>query len=429
MDISVIGTGYVGLVTGAGLASQGHKVVCIDTDRLKVSQINQGKPPFYEPELDELVSGSVKNGNLKATLDYEAISNADIVFVCVNTPSHANGDIGLKHVIDAVTTMGQVLVGQIRLPTIVIKSTVIPGTTEGVIIPILEKCLSQKAGVDFAVAVNPEFLQEGKAVHSFFYPDRIVIGELDCRAGDVLQELYSGFPAPILRTDLKTAEMIKYASNVFLAARVSLVNEIGNICRKLGIDVYEVAKGIGYDPRIGNQFLNAGIGFGGSCFPKDLKALIAKARELGYEAQLLQAVLDVNKKQPLLLVEIAQSRLGSLKDKVVAVLGLAFKPGTDDIREAPALSLIARLLSEGAVVKVYDPKAMPNTRQVMSNGVKFCASAEAAIGDADCVLLATEWEEFNKESLYKGKVVIDGRRSLDPKIAREICEHYEGVCW
>jgi len=351
-----------------------------------------------------------------------------MTFICVDTLSRSDGGIDLSHVRDSAREIGRVLAKVRSYHLVVVKSTVVPGTTEGTIIPTLEKYSSKKVGRDFGVATNPEFLQEGKALHCFLNPVRIIIGEHDRRAGDILQEIYQDFSAPILRTDIKTAEMIKYAANAFLATRISFINEIGNMCKKLGIDIYEVAKGVGYDPRIGNKFLDAGIGFGGSCLPKDLEALIFRAGELNYTAELLQSVSKMNKEQPLRLVEIARKRLGSLENKVVAILGLAFKPNTDDIRQAPALSIIARLLAEGATVKVYDPKAMPSAKRLLPGHIKFCDSAPDTIAGSDCVLIATEWDEFKDENLYAGKLVIDGRRTLNPEKAKQLCQ-YEGVCW
>lgn len=429
MNVSIVGAGYVGLVTGVGFANKGHKVICIDTDMDKVKQINWGKSPVYEDNLERLLSRSVNEiGNLEASSNYSKIQKSDITFVCVNTPCNSKKDIDLSQIVDSAAEIGRVLAKTNNHHVVTVKSTVVPGTTEDIVVPALEKYSSKKAGRDFDIAVNPEFLQEGKAMQCFLNPGRIVIGEYDHRADDKLQEIYHDFLAPILRTDIRTAEMIKYASNAFLATKITFINEIGNICKELGIDVYEVAKGMGYDPRIGDKFLNAGIGFGGSCLPKDSEALICQARELNYEAKLLQAVSEVNKEQPLRLIEIARKRLGSLENRVVAVLGLAFKPDTDDIRQAPALTIIGQLLMERAAVKVYDPKVMPKAEQIFSDGVEFCNSASDATAEADCVLIATEWDEFKDESLYTGKLVIDGRRTLNPEKARRLCQ-YEGVCW
>ncbi len=430
MNISIFGSGYVGLIAAVGFAGKGHKVICIDNDESKVRQINRWESPIFEVNLESLLSSCVNGkGNLKASSDYNEILNSDITFICVGTPSNSDGSFDQSYIIDSATEIGRVLAKVSNYHVIVVKSTVVPGTTDEIIIPTLEKYSSKKVGRNFGVVVNPEFLQEGRSIHCFLNPDRIIIGEHDRRAGDILQEVYHDFPAPILRTNVRTAEMIKYASNAFLATKISFINEIGNICKKLGIDVYEVAKGIGYDPRIGNKFLDAGIGFGGSCLPKDLEALIFRAGELSYEAELLQSVSRVNIEQPLRLIEIARKNLGSLGNKVITILGLAFKPNTDDIRQAPALRIIAQLLAEGATVKVYDPKAIPNAKQIFSDTIEFCDSSPDAIAGSDCVIITTDWDEFKDENLYAGKLVIDGRRTLNPEKARHLCQYYEGVCW
>ena len=366
--------------------------------------------------------------SLKASIDYNEILHSDVTFICVGTPCNSRGSIDLGCIRHSATEIGQVLARQDNHHTVVVRSTVIPGTTEGVIIPALEESSDKKEGKDFSVAMNPEFLQEGRALHDFMNPHRIVIGDHDSRAGDTLQTIYKGFNAPIIRTDIKTAEMIKYANNAFLATKISFINEIGNICKSLGIDVYEVAKAIGQDPRIGNKFLNAGIGFGGSCLPKDVSALISKGRELGYKAELLQSVLDTNFAQPSRIIEITKKRLGSLKNKVIAILGLAFKPNTNDVRQAPALQIIGQLLTEGAKIKVYDPMAMPSIKLPSFDNIEFCSNVADAVSGSDCVIFATEWDEFRDENLYAGKLVIDGRRVLNPEKARLVCQ-YEGVCW
>ena len=430
MNISIIGSGYVGLVSAAALASNGHKVVCIDTDENKVNKINKGQPPFYEANLDCLLPRCVNGkGTLKASSDYSEILKTKLTFICVDTPTDSSGNIDLSHIIDSTIEIGRLLARVSNYHVIVVKSTVIPGTTEQIIIPTLEKYSSKKAGKDFGVVMNPEFLQEGSALHCFLNPDRITIGEYDHKAGNILQEIYKDFPAPILRTTIRTAEMIKYASNAFLATKISFINEIGNICKNMGIDVYEVARGMGYDPRIGNKFLNAGIGFGGMCLPKDIEALIFTAGELDCKTELLQSVLKINREQPLRLVEMARKKLGSLENKAITILGLAFKPNTDDIRQAPAIKIIAQLLKEGAKVKVYDPKAMLNAKRFLYDSIEFCKSAPDAIADSDCILIITDWDEFKDEDMYVGRIVIDGRRTLNPEKAKQLCQHYEGVCW
>lgn len=430
MNISIVGSGYVGLTTAIGLAGDDCKVICIDTDKDKVEQINRGKSPFYEVGLENRLAKCINGrGNLKASSDFNEILDSEITFICVGTPCDSNGNIDLSCIKNSAREIGQILVWSNKHPVIVVRSTVTPGTTEKVVIPILEEFSGKKVSHDFSVAYNPEFLQEGRALQDFTNPDRIIIGEHDPRAGNILEKLYHDFTAPIIRTDIKTAEMIKYASNAFLATKISFINEIGNICKYLGIDVYKVAKAIGHDHRIGNKFLNAGIGFGGPCLPKDLSALICKGSDLGYKAELLQSVLYVNLEQPVRLVEIVRKKLGNLENKVIAVLGLAFKPNTDDVRQAPALQIILQLLAKGATVKVYDPMVRSGIKLRVSEDVEFCDNTSNTIAGSDCVIIATEWDEFKNESLYEGKVVIDGRRALDPDKVRQICQDYEGICW
>jgi UDPglucose 6-dehydrogenase len=430
VKISVIGAGYVGLVSAAGLASRDHNVVCIDTDKDKVKSINRGTSPLCEVGLEDLISTCVlHSGNLRASTDYDEVLSTDISLICVGTPSNPDGSINLSYIRDSAKRIGKVLSLKNSYHIVATRSTIIPGTTRDIIIPLLEKYSCKKAGDDIGVVFNPEFLQEGTAVRAFFNPDRIIIGESDKRAGDVIEEIYKNMSAPFVRTDVTTAEMIKYASNAFLATKISFINEIANICHRLGIDVYEIVNGLRFDYRIGDRFLNAGIGFGGSCLPKDLRSLVhASSTTLGYPAPLLRAVLDVNNAQALKIVEIAECKLEDLDGKKVAVLGLAFKPNTDDVREAPALRIIKVLLEKGASVTAYDPEAVENARVVLPEGVRYCDSAAEAIADSDCVLIVTEWDEFRDEKLYKGKTVIDGRRALDPRKACVLCD-YQGVCW
>ena len=427
MRVAIIGAGYVGLVTGAGLASRGYDVSLADIDAQKVAIINQSKAPFYEAGLEPLLQKLVGK-NLRATVDTgKAVTTADVVFICVQTYCQDDGAIDLTHIKQAVTSVGKALKNSKGHPLVVIKSTVIPGTTEKVLLPLLEKNSGKKAGEGFGIAVNPEFLREGRAVEDFLNPDRIVIGELESDSGDILCQLYQNFNAPVLRVDLKTAEMIKYASNVFLATKISFINEIGNICKKLGIDTYKVAQGISLDPRISPHFLNAGIGFGGSCLPKDTKALISAAQEWGYQPSLLQSVINVNDEQPLRLVELAASQVGELSQRRIAVLGLAFKPGTDDMRDSPAIKIVNELLQRGATVTAYDPAAVDNARGIFGEQIDYATSAEEAVSDAELVFIVTEWSEFNNPALYRGKKVFCGRRVISPgQISNGDCE---GVCW
>jgi len=421
MNISIIGTGYVGLVTGVCFASLGNKVICVDVDEKKIEMINKGMPPIYEEGLEQLL---VENKNrIEATMDYRfAIQNSEITFICVGTPSKNDGGIDLSFVEEAAEEIGKQLKEKNSWHLVVVKSTVLPGTTRDVVLPLLEQCSGKKAGKGFGVAVNPEFLREGVAVKDFLEPDRIVIGYYDDKSRIVLRELYSGFSCPIVETSLSAAEMIKYASNAFLATKISFINEIGNMCKRLGIDTYEVADGIGLDKRIGRAFLDSGIGWGGSCFPKDLDALVSWAKKIGEEHRIINSVVEVNKKQPLKLLEILKKHVPKLRGKTIGVLGLAFKPDTDDVRESRAIPIVKQLLKEGAIVKAYDPKAMKNFKKLFSE-VEYCSSAEEVL-DGDAVLILTKWDEFRKLD-YSGKIVIDGRRLEEAKNARV----YEGVCW
>lgn len=424
MKVATIGTGYVGLVTGACLADMGNEVICVDILPEKVDLINQGKSPIYEEGLQGILKRSAGK-NLKATTDLNtAIENSEISFICVGTPSDGDGRIDLQYIKSAAESLGKVL-ASVDNHTVVVKSTVVPGTTENVVLPILEKNSGKKAG-EFGVCMNPEFLREGVAVEDFMKPDRVVIGQYDENSGKKLAELYKGFHCPILRTDLKTAEMIKYASNSFLATKVSFINEIGNICKRLGIDTYTVAEGMSLDHRISPNFLKAGLGWGGSCFPKDIKGLISHAKELGYEPKLLQSALKVNRKQPEILLEMARKKAGSFEGKRVAVLGLAFKAETDDTRESQSFPVIKQLLDEKAKVIAYDPKAEENTKAEFPD-IKYAPSAEEALRDADIALILTDWEEFQNlnYSGMKNKIVIDGRNIVKNRDGID----YTGLFW
>jgi UDPglucose 6-dehydrogenase len=428
MKISVIGAGYVGLVTAAALASKGYDVIVVDTDKTKISMVNRKKSPIFEEGLDDMLSNCIESNRLRATGDYEEILATDITLICVGTPSNPDGSMNLSYITESAGDIGRILGAKSERHTVVIRSTVVPGTTKGIVIPALEQYSGKKANVDFDVAVNPEFLQEGKALHGFFNPDRIIIGEEEQGAGDMVEKLYEGISAPVIRMGITTAEMIKFTSNAFLATKISFINDIGNICRRLGIDVYDVVKGVGVDYRIGEHFLSAGIGFGGSCLPKDVKALVHSSKRLGYRPLVLESVLEVNENQILNMLQMVREKLGNLKGKTICVLGLAFKPDTDDVRNAPALEIIRLLIEKGAFVKAYDPLAMPNAKSVLPENVKYCNNAKEAVSGCDCVLVLTEWGEFKDESLYRGKVVIDGRRILEPKRIGMMCD-YQGICW
>jgi len=416
MKISIIGAGYVGLVTGACLAKLGNEVMLIDIDEEKLEAIyNNRVSSIYEEGLDELLS----QVHIEVSTDYQKILPSDTIFICVGTPSDESGSIFLEHITEATKQIAEILKTTEGYCVVAVKSTVAPGTTEGLVIPLLETS-GRKVGDDFGVCMCPEFLREGKAIHDFMNPMRVIIGQYDGKSGDMLYSLYQSLNAPILRTNLRTAEMIKLASNAFLATKISFINEVGNICKQLGIDTYEVAKGMGFDDRIGSKFLNAGIGFGGSCLPKDLKMLIAKAEEIGYEPTILERVLNLNDEQPLKLVESLKKHV-PLKDKVIGLLGLAFKPGTDDVRDSRAIGIVEVLLHEGAVVKAYDPQAVKNFSKLFPQ-IEYVTKEEVL--NSDAILIVTEWEEFNHLD-YTGKIVIDGRRVAKAREARI----YEGVCW
>ena len=429
MRISIIGTGYVGTVTGACFAQLGNDVTCVDIDPKRIESMNKGVPPIYEEGLEQLLKMHAGK-SLKATLDYdEAITNTDISFICVPTPTDESGKIDLRFIREASKSIGQRLKNKKSYHVVVVKSTVVPRTTQSVVTPILEEYSGKKAGKDFGVGMNPEFLREGKAVYDFQHPDRIVIGGDDPKAQAVIRELYADYACPILMVDTKTAEMIKYVSNSFLATKISFSNEVGNICKGLGIDTYKVMEGVGLDARISPFFLNSGLGFGGSCFPKDVKALIGKASEINYEPILLKTVLKVNDNQPDMLLALLKKHVPDLKGKRIAVLGLAFKNDTDDIRESRAIPLIGSLLSENAIVAAYDPMAAENMKRVFP-GIEYDKTADEALKNADACIIATEWGEFKKFNgqfgKMKNRVVIDGRKMIDP-IGKDII--YEGLCW
>ncbi len=425
MKLCVIGTGYAGIVNAVGFAALGNDVSCVDIDEKKIALINSGKSPIFEPELEEKLLDALKAGKIRATTDINAgVKDAEIIFVSVGTPSKDDGSIDLKYIESSAKALGGALKNK-GYCAIIMKSTVVPGTTEGSFLEILEKESGKIAGKDFGLSMCPEFLREGHAVHDFFNPDRVVIGVSDKKAEALVALLHNQLKSKILITDIKTAEMIKYASNAFLAVKISFSNEIGNICKKLGIDVYDVMKGVGMDARISPHFLNAGAGFGGSCFPKDVKALVARSKELGYEPELLSSALHLNDVQPLRLIELMKKRAGPLKNKKVAVLGIAFKPETDDIREAPALKIIPALLKEGADVIAYDPVAEKNARMVFGDKIRYASTLKEALDFSNLVMIVTEWKEFCDEKLYAGKIVIDGRKVLNKKTGGD----YEGICW
>jgi len=421
MRISIIGAGYVGLVTGACFAQLGHHVICIDIDQQKVEKINQGISPIHEEGLDELLRTNQER--ITATTDYTtAIPQSDITFLCVGTPSLKNGAIDLHFITESTRQTATILKNINRWHLLVVKSTVLPGTTQQIILPLVETYSGKKIGTDIGLAMNPEFLKEGVAVKDFLEPDRIVIGSSDEKSRTTLRQLYQNFTCPFVETSLSAAEMIKYASNTFLATKISFINEIGNLCKTLGIDTYDVATGMGLDRRIGRPFLDSGIGWGGSCFPKDIDALITWAKEKQIPTRIIESTRQVNTDQPLRLIHILKKHLPHLRGKIIGVLGLAFKPDTDDIRDSRAIPIVTELLRQGAQVKAYDPHAMENFKKLFPS-IEYCSSPSEALS-SDAVLITTKWKEFTSLN-YQGKIVIDGRRIEQAKNAKI----YEGVCW
>lgn len=435
MKVAVVGTGYVGLVTGTCLAHLGHEVTCVDVREDRVSAITRGEPPFFEPGLAELLTEGRRNGRLRATTVLaEAVAKSDVTMLAVGTPSAAgSGRIDLGAVDAAATAVGASLAGRADRHTVVVKSTVVPGTTDSLVLSALEKASGLRAG-RFGLAMNPEFLREGSAVADFMKPDRIVIGQWDELSGETVTKLYATFTCPILRVSLRNAELIKYASNAVLASLVSFANEFANICEAMdGADVDVVTEGICLDRRLSPvvdgrrvrpgilAYLRAGSGFGGSCFPKDLNALRARAREIGVETPLLDAVMNVNVARPGRVVALLSSELNGLRGKTVAVLGIAFKPGTDDIRDSPALALAFALRASGASVRVHDPlpaACRAAEEKLREAGVVLHVDAETLLRDTDAVVLATAWPEYaawdwgRLAPLMNRQLIIDGRNAL-----------------
>ena len=441
MRISIVGTGYVGLVTGACFAERGHQVICVDVDPAKVNWINSRKAPIHEIGLKEMLERTVGK-TLSASNDLAgAVAQTDITFIAVGTPA-AGGKIDLSYVEKAAEEIGAAIAHKASFHTVVVKSTVVPGTTNGVVRRAVERTSGKKAGSDFGLGMNPEFLTEGTAVADFTNPDRIVVGGVNQPSIDVIRSVYESFPdTPTILTNTETAEMIKYASNAVLATLISFSNEIGRLCTKVGnVDIADVMSGVhaatyfnvkttdGHQHRAGiTSFLQAGCGYGGSCLPKDVTALVGQASSLNLEMPLLSSVLQINKTQPEQLLALIRAHYPSLKGLSVAILGLAFKPDTDDVRESPAFPIIRTLRAEGATVVAYDPVAKPDTHPDMA-GVRVASSLTEAVKSADVVVHVTRWDEFRTlpevlRQLGRKPLVVDGRRNLGPGDY----ERYEGV--
>ena len=440
MNVSIIGTGYVGLVTGACLAEKGHHVTCVDIDPERVAALNRAEAPIFEAGLDELLRKHVGR-TLKATTDLPAaVSDSELTLICVGTPFDGQ-KIDLAAVMAASRQIGSTLRNKTAYHVVVVKSTVPPGTTDLQVIPALEAAAGKRAGVDFGVGMNPEFLSEGEAVHDLMFPDRIVLGGNDERTLDTLEELYRPFTAaPRIRTNTRTAELIKYASNALLANLISFSNEIANVCSVLGgTDVMDVMRGVHLSHYFGDHnteglpqivsFLRAGCGFGGSCLPKDVKALIAHGQKAGLPMSLLESVIKVNEAQPRRVVALLEKHWADLMGIRVAVLGLAFKPGTNDVRESPAFPILRELLKRGAVLKAFDPVAMDEARRVIRDaGITYCDSLSAALLDIDALIVVTPWPEFREvpallRGRYPAPVFVDARRAFE----RGSVERYEGI--
>ncbi|AJF61450.1 Nucleotide sugar dehydrogenase [archaeon GW2011_AR15] len=423
MNISVVGLGYVGLIQAAGMAKLGHNVLGSDMDKNKVDKINSKEPPIYENGLKEILQETVPSRFSAYQELKKPFMESDATFICVGTPSKRQGEMSLHQLENVMRQLGELLKEK-KYHIFVIKSTVVPGTCENIVIPVVEKASGKKFKKDFSVVMNPEFLREGEALEDFFDPDRIVLGSSDKTALKKIKEIYSPFKCPVLETGFKEAEMIKYASNAFLATKISFINEIGNISKTFGIDTNIVAKGIGMDKRISPHFLKSGIGFGGSCFPKDVNAIVYKATEKGYNPKLLRSVLDVNRDQPLKMIELLDRKEGPIKGKKIGLLGLTFKAGTDDIRESPALVTIKELLMEEAELYIYDPKAMEKTKKLFPH-LNYLSSAQEVVDECEAVLILTEWPEFRTLD-YGKKLVIDGKNLF---FDNHRPENYEGICW
>lgn len=426
--ICVIGTGYVGLVTGTCFADMGHRVTCLDIDEHRIKQLNQGIMPIYEPGLQQIVEQNVAAGRLDFTTSYpEALKETEFAFIAVGTPSSEDGEADMHYIQMAVDSIASHLDHSL---IIVNKSTVPVGTGDWVAELILHQ--NGHTSPPFSVVSNPEFLREGSAVNDFMKPDRVILGSTDTAAANKVADLYEVLRSPIMITDLRTAEMIKYASNAYLATRISFINEIANICESLGADVREVARGMGMDDRIGPAFLDAGLGWGGSCFPKDVRALAHMADTRGTHPQLLQAVMDINQNQRHNAVKKVQQALGSLEGKTIGVLGLSFKPNTDDTRDAPALDIIRMLQDGGATVQGFDPQAMSATKVELPELI-LCSNPYEVAKGADALMLVTEWNEFKSldfdriKAAMRGRVILDGRNIWDGQDLHALGFIYFGI--
>jgi UDPglucose 6-dehydrogenase len=423
--ITIIGSGHVGLVTGACLAELGNKVVCMDDDSAKIDSLKKGSIPFYEPGLEEIVHRNMGE-RLSFTTDVEtAVEPAEIVFICVGTPQKATGEADLS----SIEKVSQRTAKVMNNYKVIVEKSTVPVQTGGWVRRTMKL---NNPNANFDVVSNPEFLREGKAVYDFMHPDRIVIGAESARAANIMLELYQPLNAPVVVTNVETAELIKHASNAFLALKISFINAVANICEKVGADVTMVAEGMGYDRRIGREFLDAGVGYGGSCFPKDVAAFIKIAEEVGSDLELLRVVQKINESQRVQMVKKVKDMLWNLNGKTIGMLGLSFKPNTDDIREAPSIEIIRRLQEEGASVKAYDPQAIDNARAILPD-VGYCRDPYEVAEGSDALMIITEWDEFRNldlqriKNLLRQPVVIDGRNIFHPTDMRDSGFMYQGI--
>mgnify|MGYP006083401053 FL=1 len=422
MKISIVGLGFVGLSLTSVLASKGKDIVGIDVDDEKCANIKKGISPFFEPELKKLLKIGLGK-KLKISTDFSLIKNSDIIFVTVGTPQRSNGSIEISMIKSAVKDIGKILKNDKKNPIILIKSTVTPGTMQEIILPIIEKESRKKAGKDFGLISNPEFLQESTAIRDTKFPHVIVLGGYQTRYMKKAEKFFSEIHPniPIVITNHQTAEMIKYANNSFLATKISFINQLSNICQKIpGANIDDVAKTIGLDPRIGKLFLNAGPGYGGSCLPKDMKALINFANRVGINPTLLNAVEHTNNKQIQNIIHLIEKTLGSLKNKHITILGTAFKPDTDDIRDSISIELIKKLLAKKVTLTVYDPKAMKNTKSIFKEKIRYADSISHSLKNSQCMIIMVHWKQFekindNSINIMKRKFIIDCRRVLSGK--------------
>jgi UDPglucose 6-dehydrogenase len=435
MKIAVVGTGYVGLVTGTCFSESGVTVTCLDNDKTKIKQLHKGLVPIYEPGLESMIRINVEKKRLFFTSSMkEGIKDAEVIFIAVGTPPGENGSADLKHVLEVAREIGSVINSY---TVVVTKSTVPVGTSEKIRKAINKELNSRKSKVSFDMASNPEFLKEGAAVDDFLKPERIVIGVDSEKAEEIMRRLYNPFVLnnhPILFMDIASAEITKYAANAMLATRISFINEIANLCDILGADINHVRKGIGSDSRIGSKFLYSGTGYGGSCFPKDVKAIIRTAQDYGYELNVVKAVEKANEYQKnIIFHKMATHFKNNLKTKTIGIWGLSFKPKTDDIRESSSIYLIGNLLKAGAKVRAYDPAAMEETKKVLGNKIVYSSDPYEAVTAADAMVLMTEWSEFHlpdfrkMASLMKGKAIFDGRNIYDPASIKKLGFKYYGI--